>query len=72
VLTRRVALINRKRRSLSFLYAKAQPWAPKLDGGARYIRGSRTGANLMDLVYIVAGVAIFGLFALYAAVLKRI
>jgi hypothetical protein len=72
VLTRPVARINRKRRSLCFFYAKAQPWAPKLDGDARYVCGSRTGANLMDLVYIVAGVAIFGLFALYAAVLKRI
>ncbi|HZC16482.1 MAG TPA: hypothetical protein VE309_06965 [Caulobacteraceae bacterium] len=72
MLTRQVARINRKRRPLCFLYAKAWPWAPKLDGDARYIGGSRTGAKLMDLVYIVAGVAIFGLFALYAALLKRI
>jgi hypothetical protein len=72
VLTPRVAPINRKRRSLSLLYGLPHLRPPNLDGDARYIAGSRTGANLMDLVYIAAGVAIFGLFALYAAVLKRI
>jgi hypothetical protein len=72
VLARCAAPINRKRRSLSLLYDQPLLRPPNLDGDARYIDGSRTGANPMDLVYIAAGVAIFGLFALYATVLKRI
>jgi hypothetical protein len=35
-------------------------------------RRSKTSEPSMDLVYIAAGVLIFGVFALYAVLLKRI
>jgi hypothetical protein len=33
---------------------------------------SRLEPEMMDLVYIVAGIAVLGVFALYAAALRRI
>jgi hypothetical protein len=58
--------------SLLVFYVCATGCAPNLDGRRGYTDPLQEAEPMMDLVYLAAGVAIFAVFALYAALLKRI